>query len=51
MESYRTIIPSNFDSVSATSAIDLAAQLTEQTPEHTLTLMDKVFYTTGSPGA
>ncbi|WP_253382959.1 hypothetical protein [unidentified bacterial endosymbiont] len=43
MGSYRIIIPSNFDSVSATSAIDLAAQLAEQTPEHTLMLMDKGF--------
>lgn len=36
-----------FGSVSTTSEIDLAAQLAEQTPEHTLTLMDKGFYALG----
>jgi IS4 transposase len=36
-----------FGSVSAISEVDLAAQLAEQTPEHTLTLMDKGFYALG----
>ncbi|GKX49171.1 hypothetical protein Pcaca03_09770 [Pectobacterium carotovorum subsp. carotovorum] len=36
-----------FGSVSTTNEIDLAAQLAEQTPEHTLTLMDKGFYALG----
>ncbi|MBQ4769853.1 IS4 family transposase, partial [Pectobacterium versatile] len=36
-----------FSSVSAISEVDLAAQLAEQTPEHTLTLMDKGFYALG----
>lgn len=36
-----------FGSVSATSEVDLAAQLAEQTSEHTLTLMDKGFYALG----
>lgn len=38
---------SAFGSVSQTSEVDLAAQLAEQTPEHTLTLMDKGFYALG----
>ncbi|EAA7286054.1 IS4 family transposase [Salmonella enterica subsp. enterica] len=36
-----------FGSVSTTSEVDLAAQLAEQTPEHSLTLMDKGFYALG----
>ncbi|KHT36931.1 IS4 family transposase [Pectobacterium carotovorum] len=36
-----------FGSVSAISEVDLAAQLADQTPEHTLTLMDKGFYALG----
>lgn len=36
-----------FGNVSTTSEIDLAAKLAEQTPEHTLTLMDKGFYALG----
>lgn len=36
-----------FGSVSAISEVDLAAQLAEQTPEHSLTLMDKGFYALG----
>ena len=36
-----------FGSVSATSEVDLAAQLATRTPEHTLTLMDKGFYALG----
>ncbi|HHH2713519.1 TPA: IS4 family transposase, partial [Citrobacter farmeri] len=36
-----------FGDVSTTSEVGLAAQLAEQTPEHTLTLMDKGFYALG----
>lgn len=37
----------NFGSVSETSEVDLAAQLAQQTPEHSLTIMDKGFYALG----
>lgn len=36
-----------FGSVSETSEVDLAAELAEQTPDHSLTLMDKGFYALG----
>lgn len=36
------LIASAFGSVATTSEIDLAAQLSEQTPDHTLTLMDNL---------
>ncbi|APS32798.1 Transposase [Serratia marcescens] len=37
----------SFGSVSETSEVDLAAQLAEQTPEHSLTILDKGFYALG----
>jgi hypothetical protein len=37
----------SFGSVTETSEIDLAAQLAEQTPDHSLTILDKGFYAPG----
>ena len=37
----------SFGSVSETSEVDLAAQLAQQTPEHSLTILDKGFYALG----
>lgn len=37
----------SFGSVSETSEVDLAAQLAEQTPEPSLTILDKGFYALG----
>lgn len=37
----------SFGSVTETSEVDLAAQLVEQTPDHSLTILDKGFYAPG----